>query len=84
MRSSRAKCLLSNQRTGRYSISGGVVGEGGGDLWRKIALAKKPSGSRDGYERILVAEPGEIGKLPAPEWRGSSKNDGRRGPALIK
>lgn len=57
---------------------------GRGDLWRKIALAKKPSGSRDGYERILVAEPGEIGKLPAPEWRGSSKNDGRRGPALIK
>lgn len=73
MRSSRAKCLLSNQRTGRYSISGGR------DLWCKIALAKKPPRSRDGDERILVAEPGEIGKLPAPEWRGSSKNDGRRG-----
>lgn len=61
-----------------------TVPRGGRDLWCKIALAKKPPGSRDGYERILVAEPGEIGKLLAPEWRGSSKNDGRRGPALIR
>lgn len=30
-------------------------------------------------KRILVAEPGKIGKLPPPEGRGSSKNDGRWG-----
>lgn len=30
-------------------------------------------------KRILVAEPGKIGKLPPPEGRGSSKNDGRCG-----
>lgn len=30
-------------------------------------------------KRILVAEPGKIGKLPPQEERGSSKNDGKWG-----
>lgn len=45
----------------------------------KIALAKNRQAAVMAKKRILVAELGKIGKLPPPEGRGSSKNDGRWG-----